>query len=621
MTTMNSNDTATAVPPSLPPTDRASSDIDIALEIDFINLNLGHPLRQSLYEDDGIQHGCCAHDFCMIHPSLREQSIAGSVHICSNCRLNIHAVLTCGETAADINLDGNKYDLRYFHPFGKEMLKSSTSPENIYFCYTCLDQIKEATARNVLPPPFHPPCGRAVGGGAPPGDGSTSRIALLLPAGEVHPPATMYKVMMDNKDELDYKNLDVSAGATNPVEKKKTAGLTKLRGIKLGDGLLLEITDIRLDGLRSIGSKFGIAKSRNMSKKEMADALVSYCARKEQQALNGMLDPTDSSGAPIRINNARYLNVLFGAVIVADLKVRGESLTATQLQNKMRTDEGLHRKIIEEYNDSSNAAYGANAHGQGCGYKDASNFQAIPDDMWQKSLDKFKELTKEYESCLNRWTQSGTHCEFEDVEPPPEAECTNLSMIYMHHHLRAHPDLLETCLGLLPDGVFRQSSSDAPRNGIRGGNTRRERRSGSGRGSGGRGKSSTADACLDSIKAKNNAQQKNILMDTHTKLRTQLHNEKQNKKVFYEELHDHFDDDRDVVRRNIKRYKKQYTGSGSNGAGTGSNNNASNIDEEESEDEFTESQESTLGNYVETEEQIAFLKKQLESNKKEMEKM
>ena len=39
------------------------------------------------------------------------------------------------------------------------------------------------------------------------------------------------------------------------------------------------------------------------------------------------------------------------------------------------------------------------------------------------------------------------------------------------------------------------------------------------------------------------------------------------------------------------------------------------------DDDFTESQESTLGNYVESEDNIAFLKGQLDSNKKAMNKL
>ena len=106
------------------------------------------------------------------------------------------------------------------------------------------------------------------------------------------------------------------------------------------------------------------------------------------------------------------------------------------------------------------------------------------------------------------WRQSGKIDSLEDIEPPPERECANPSMIYMYHNLCAHPDLLEPCLGLLPDDVFRQSSSDAPRGGgTRGDNTRRGRKGRGGRSSGGgRAKSTAAEDCLDSIKSKNNAQ-------------------------------------------------------------------------------------------------------------------
>lgn len=350
----------------------------------------------------------------------------------------------------------------------------------------------------------------------------------------------------------------------------------------------------------------------------MADALVVHRAKKEQQALTGTLELTDSTtGALLRFVAERYLNVLFGTVMTSLLKFRGKTLTAMELQDRLKTDEDFHRKLIKEYNDSSNTAYGQNAHGQeGCGYTDASNFQPFSEDSWEKSCKFFKELSKNYEFCMNQWRQSGNHGSLEDIVPPPERECSNPSMIYMHHHLRAHPDLLETCLGLLPDEVFRQSSSGAPRGGTRA--TRRGRVGGGGRssGGGGRAKSAAAEDCLASIKSKNNAQQQNILMDTNTKLREEMKKEKQDKKVYMKKLtQDHFDDDREAAKRSIKRYKRSKD--------SGSTNNTRNAEEEDlsdDDDDFTESQESTLGNYVDSEDNIVFLEGQLDNNKKAMNK-
>ena len=135
-------------------------------------------------------------------------------------------------------------------------------------------------------------------------------------------------------------------------------------------------------------------------KKAVADALVVHRAKKGQQALTGTLELTDSTtGALLRFVAERYLNVLFGTVMTSLLKFRGKTLTAMELQDRLKTDEDFHRKLIKEYNDSSNTAYGQNAHGQeGCGYTDASNFQPFSEDSWEKSCKFFKELSKNYES-------------------------------------------------------------------------------------------------------------------------------------------------------------------------------------------------------------------------------
>ena len=78
---------------------------------------------------------------------------------------------------------------------------------------------------------------------------------------------------------------------------------------------------------------------------------------------------------------------------------------------------------------------------------------------------------------------------------------------------------------------------------------------------------------------------------------------------------DHFDDDREAAKRSIKRYKRSKE--------IGSTNNTRNAEEEDlsdDDDDFTESQESTLGNYVDSEDNIVFLEGQLDNNKKAMNK-
>ena len=82
----------------------------------------------------------------------------------------------------------------------------------------------------------------------------------------------------------------------------------------------------------------GYQECKEYVKKAVADALVVHRAKKEQQALTGTLEQTDSTtGALLRFIAERYLNVLFGTVMTSLLKFRGKTLTARELQNRLKT--------------------------------------------------------------------------------------------------------------------------------------------------------------------------------------------------------------------------------------------------------------------------------------------
>ena len=136
-------------------------------------------------------------------------------------------------------------------------------------------------------------------------------------------------------------------------------------------------------------------------------------------------------------------------------------------------------------------------------------------------------------------------------------------------------------MSTLPNGVFRQFSSNPPvRRG--GGGSRNIRRGsgGGGRGGKGGGGKKAADECLTAIQSKNEAQQGNILVDTRSKLKTELKTEKQNKRELKEELDGRFNDSSGA----IKRFK-------------------SGDEDGEDGEPFTDSQKELLGDYVDSEEE------------------
>ena len=440
--TAANNDNNPEMPP-IPPTDGEQPSAAAADTIELTFHNNDTTSRAS-YFTDGTQSKCCAGDKCMdVNSSIVGPSIVTKQ--CSICSLLFHNNTICGDSAVAVSAS-NKHDIRYFPYDAQQMLTTSTaSDDRVYFCCYCLAEVEGATTQHPFPEPHQ----FAVL--------APNHIAILLPQGEVHQKTTLKDVFSRYLNEVEHTDISVSAAATNKVENKKDSALTKLRSIHL-NGHLLATIDIRLDDLRKLGARFGIRGARSMKKGPMADAIVDYLARREQQQLNGTLEETGSDGRLLRIDNIRIMNVLFGPVVLPILKTRGQALTAAQLQDKERTDERFFRKVVTEYNDESNDAYNANAHGAGSGYKTPTSFQPIPVENWEKVQSKFKQIMKDYEACLNRCNQSGTHEHFEEVQFPDERRLANPSMLYLHHHMKEHPEVFNVCLSTLPPSVFIQST-------------------------------------------------------------------------------------------------------------------------------------------------------------------
>ena len=170
-------------------------------------------------------------------------------------------------------------------------------------------------------------------------------------------------------------------------------------------------------------------------------------------------------------------------------------------------------------------------------------------------------------------------------------------MEYMHAHMQQSPELLNTCLSLLPGGVFSESTTGAPtstRNARVDKTNKRNPRKNKNAGA----ESSSAADCLESITSKNNIIEQKNCLEMKSQLREELREEKKNKKVAFAELEERFHT-KDAAKRNIKRFKD------------------ADVDDEDSDGEpYTESQQELLGDYVEVEESIADAQLQLESIQK-----
>ena len=266
--------------PSDPPADGEQPSAAAAAAADTIEITFHNndTTSRASYFTDGTQSKCCGGDKCMnLNSSIVGPSIVTKE--CSICSLLFHSNGMCGDSAVAVSAS-NKHDLRYFPNEAQQMLTTSTaSDDRVYFCCYCLAEVEGATTQHPFPEPHQ------FAALAP------NHIVILLPQGEVHQKTTLKDVFSRYLNEVEYTDISVSAAATNKVENKKESALTKLRGVNL-NGHPLATIDIKLDDLRKLGAKFGIRGTRSMKKGPMADAIVDYLAKREQQQLNGTLEET-----------------------------------------------------------------------------------------------------------------------------------------------------------------------------------------------------------------------------------------------------------------------------------------------------------------------------------------
>ena len=91
---------------------------------------------------------------------------------------------------------------------------------------------------------------------------------------------------------------------------------------------------------------------------------------------------------------------------------------------------------------------------------DASVFDPISTRYWQKSDEKPKATTKEYESKILACKASEFNGNFDDVDK--KAWRTSPMVQCMHQYFKSNPALKDAAIGLLPPGTFCQSSSGPP---------------------------------------------------------------------------------------------------------------------------------------------------------------
>ena len=60
---------------------------------------------------------------------------------------------------------------------------------------------------------------------------------------------------------------------------------------------------------------------------------------------------------PLRFNMKRFINVIFGTIMLPQLAECGRVLTAGDLKDRKKTDQDLFTRFLVQYNDADNLSY------------------------------------------------------------------------------------------------------------------------------------------------------------------------------------------------------------------------------------------------------------------------
>jgi hypothetical protein len=148
----------------------------------------------------------------------------------------------------------------------------------------------------------------------------------------------------------------VSTLATNMAQKQKMgeplkpSNSTRLQGFCI-NSVLLPMTKVTRDSLMKWAIGKGRSKARKLNKQELCEAIVGWKADHDIAIANGTAEIFDPvMQRPFRFNTKRFLNVIFGPIMKPKISMRGQALTAGELEDKKKTDQDLFTAFIIQYN-------------------------------------------------------------------------------------------------------------------------------------------------------------------------------------------------------------------------------------------------------------------------------
>ena len=199
--------------------------------------------------------------------------------------------------------------------------------------------------------------------------------------GEGAPPATWVRKgnLLDGEYSFincTWQHVCVSAAAENFVlgSKNTPDNLTQLVGF-LVEEELVKTAKILATDLRKWCAKNKVGTVRNATKKVVCDMIVKFHVQQKQRSISGEIVVTkEGISVHLKINEKRYLNVVWGEVMKGKLCSRGKALQVGQLNNNKKPHQKYCEDLIFEYNRSGVCEYDGNAHPELEWDVDASEF-------------------------------------------------------------------------------------------------------------------------------------------------------------------------------------------------------------------------------------------------------
>lgn len=214
--------------------------------------------------------------------------------------------------------------------------------------------------------------------------------------------------------------------------------------------------------------------SRSGTQCEIIDEILLKISRRD----NGEPDPWERKKAPDGnkhsfVNRYRLANVIFSQRLREAVLNKGRALTKDELDRGLKTDQKLYEKIAEEYNKLSVDEYDDIQYSIKISEKNLpTKFTRVD---WVDISKAWKDSMQNLDKAIQQQNVSGKNDSDENedsdgCDDPAKTKNNNISkftnvhfVVYWHHFVEDHPNMLKAMNTELPECVFNETESKSGR--------------------------------------------------------------------------------------------------------------------------------------------------------------